>query len=712
MRLPVVALIGLMLLAPDAPRAPVVQPARWDDGPDPIEQSATDAHGDSLPPGALARIGTVRFRAPDLLESVSLSADGSRFVGLCETANEVQVWNLAPGFREKAIEVPKYLVPVQRERNDFDSEFPRDSGIRHEQLVGLTVTPDGNRARAVTRRGALVECDLATGLWSAPLARAVGPIADGNRSSAMVFATASQDASLFAFLPKVKPYAIEILSPARPNPLLTLRDAGFGAEGNAPAFSPDNRFVAIPLEGGTVKVWRLADGKEVAVLRGPSDTRAMLPVWSPDGARLACSFNPYEKRSLFHDGTFVVWDVPTFAERCRGAHRYGYAKAFSPDGTKLLVELRRHTAEYHHYDTTTGAHLRGTATAAEPYAWLAYSAAARRFANIGSRDCAIRVWDADTLEEVRRFDAPRGAVRALAFAPNGRTLLVASSESSAVGVWDARTGARRARLEVPDVWGHDFAVAFLPGGERALAAPWIHGSGPRDVRPVTGLDLARGTTVPLNFGHLGGARQLVPSRGGDCFATLDGTGTVRVLDTATGALLRAGKCDPAGRIARAEREEVLCVHTVRVDRTGVRFEVFDALGERALTSWPAHEGRLCAVSGNGRVAVGTERAGGREWFVPRWTFTGARLSDIPATYNWHTVALSHDGTRLAFSAPDPKRLRAELVELFDTETGAHVATFTGHGAEVTALAFSPCGTKLASGSFDSTVLVWAVPPAR
>jgi hypothetical protein len=46
------------------------------------------------------------------------------------------------------------------------------------------------------------------------------------------------------------------------------------------------------------------------------------------------------------------------------------------------------------------------------------------------------------------------------------------------------------------------------------------------------------------------------------------------------------------------------------------------------------------------------------------------------------------------------------VHLYDTSTGRRVRRLEGHQGEVKALTFSPDGRRLASGSLDTTVLVW------
>jgi WD40 repeat protein len=72
--------------------------------------------------------------------------------------------------------------------------------------------------------------------------------------------------------------------------------------------------------------------------------------------------------------------------------------------------------------------------------------------------------------------------------------------------------------------------------------------------------------------------------------------------------------------------------------------------------------------------------------------------------------LEDEEAALAF-APDSATLAVAIgrvVQLWDVTTGQLVARLEGHDRKVTCLAFLPDGTRLASGSYDRTVLLWDV----
>jgi WD40 repeat protein len=52
------------------------------------------------------------------------------------------------------------------------------------------------------------------------------------------------------------------------------------------------------------------------------------------------------------------------------------------------------------------------------------------------------------------------------------------------------------------------------------------------------------------------------------------------------------------------------------------------------------------------------------------------------------------------------------VKLWDVASGTSVNTLKGHVRDVTAVAFSPDGKTLASGSRDKTIKLWDVAPGK
>ena len=82
----------------------------------------------------------------------------------------------------------------------------------------------------------------------------------------------------------------------------------------------------------------------------------------------------------------------------------------------------------------------------------------------------------------------------------------------------------------------------------------------------------------------------------------------------------------------------------------------------------------------------------------------ARLGKGGVSYRDRGIAFSPDGRRLAVAT-------SMGVWLYDAETFDELALLTGHKEEVTTVAFSPDGTKLASGSgfhFPGTLKLWDV----
>jgi WD40 repeat protein len=78
----------------------------------------------------------------------------------------------------------------------------------------------------------------------------------------------------------------------------------------------------------------------------------------------------------------------------------------------------------------------------------------------------VRLWEAESGQETRRLQGHAGVVRAVAFAPDGRSLASAGSDAT-VRLWEAESGRETRRLQGHS--GEVWAVAFAPDG-RSLAS--------------------------------------------------------------------------------------------------------------------------------------------------------------------------------------------------------------------------------------------------
>jgi hypothetical protein len=86
---------GLALLGPYpvAARADADAPA----APGRKRTIRTDAYGDPLPPGAVARMGTLRFRADGPFEAIAYSPNGKLLAAAEASAGRIHVWDVASG---------------------------------------------------------------------------------------------------------------------------------------------------------------------------------------------------------------------------------------------------------------------------------------------------------------------------------------------------------------------------------------------------------------------------------------------------------------------------------------------------------------------------------------------------------------------------------------------------------------------------------------
>jgi WD40 repeat protein len=227
----------------------------------------------------------------------------------------------------------------------------------------------------------------------------------------------------------------------------------FSAEGQALAYSPDGRWLAVEAED-TATVLLLDARTHVTVARFQGhENDVVSAVFSPDSRRLA---------SCGYDCTVRVWRVDTALGRISQSVPVGSGsdKLENPSYGGACQILRAHTDSVF----AVAFHPDGT-----------------RLATAG-RDRAIWLWDLARGEDVARLQGHTSYVWSLAFSPDGATLVSGSGDST-LRLWDTAPLKNRyqARRE---------AAALQPEAERLVEQLWRQKNSPEAVVQSIRGDLA------------------------------------------------------------------------------------------------------------------------------------------------------------------------------------------------------------------------------
>lgn len=486
--------------------------------------------------------------------------------------------------------------------------------------------------------------------------------------------------------------------------------------------------VAAAYHDGTVRIWQLSTGTEVAGFRGaPGPIRRVC--WDPDGTLLAAGGA---------DGVLGLWD-PATGELIRDLSGHGdivYTLAFHP--VEPILASGDTGGGIRLWDTGTGQtlHTRAEHGSARIH-WLGFDPAGDMLAS-GDTAGAVYVRDGRTGAPLHRLTGHTGSIWPFAFRPDGTQLAVADDQF-ALRIWDPASGER---LHTLNGHGrHVRAVSFnadgtlLAGcGNDGSVRLWDAATG----RLAQRLQGSPDGLITLESGVFSPAHpaQLV---------TVGNAGRLRVFDidaataereiTVDSAPVWAIAYDPTARyIATANDDDTVTLwtretggeHAVCAEHRGrVRSIAFDAAGARMATGcddghirlWDVASGELLETlsdpvresAGGHRVygvAFHEERLASISWdgTVRIWSLTGGpplhRL-DLHRGRLWCVAVDPVSGT-LATAGDDL------VVRLWDIASGRHLHTLHGHRNRVRSLAFAPSGRLLASAGNDGSIMLWSL----
>ena len=650
-----------------------------------------DTFGDPLPPGAVSRVGSVRwwFGSNPQQCPVVFTPDGKEVVS-CAGGQAICFLDAVTGREVRRI-------------------TPEPGGVtqnQNERISTFALAPDGKTLMTASLWDPVLRLwDVATGkeLRQIPGAKS-GTYALAFSSEGKMFAAAGcakGEGGIRLWNATTWQEVRQIPEP---------HDGWIGTLG----FLPGGKTL---ISGGgicrDIRWWDVGTGREIR--RREIGNHFSRLVVSPDGKRLAAFLSP---------GKFYFFNAETGEEISRTILppecTEGGCLCFSPDGQSLAGSSWGNPFKGYSrgqlliFSAATGQVVRRWD---QPGIYqMGFSPDGKVLAQAG--EFVIQLRDALTGKPVVPEPGLRKYVSSVVFPGEGKTLFLGCFEGQ-IGFCDPLTGKTQAPFRNPPMGFANrprgaYNMALSPDGRKAALAGL---AGILHVwEPTTGRVLCRIDKPPVE------EDQPTFSPDGRLVAVKHQDHAIRCWDTTTGHL----RCSLPPSLGRSPHPHVFSPDgrllatgpDGYVDGTGPTMVYTDhsirlwdtATGQqRGELTWPGQsraDGLAFTIDGKSLVAALTgfwQGSGFKESSVCLWDLASKRRVrefSFPPGNVWSLI-LSPDGKTLAAGAKD-------TIVLWELVSGQERGRFPGHRREVLSLAFSPDGRLLASGGWDYTALVWDV----
>jgi WD40 repeat protein len=634
-----------------------------------------DRCGDPLPPGALARLGTLRFLHNSPVYDLKFLPDGRTILSSCSDGR-IHFWGAATGREVRRLgnaqsggsySYEALVLTVSADGRTLATTGHSLHGIQLWSLesgeartlakgeVGpffAALSPDGSWLAAKTRFGVIRLWDAASGKELRTFPNQQNTI--GAPAYGMTF---SPDGKSFAASDDSHQVYVWDVETGR----LIHRFKSYDRNLSTFAFLPDGRRLVSVGWDKWVRLWDIATGREVQRL-GSLDGNVRGLVVHPDGRMIITTSD---------DNTVRVWDLQTGREQRRFSARSfnSLPIALSPDGSILAIGSDDNRIRL--WELATGRELTPFRSVPTGFSSVHVTFDPRRLLSQGSQG-ELHRWDSQTGEHIGRFQNDGRQVGTACLSADGKLLATCSvhrdkDPDTRVQVWDLPSGRLLNQLQPPvEMVG----LALSPTGKLLAASGWDN---------------------KLRFWELPTGREVSPLRE-----------ELEKKEGLTPWITRHLGFSPDGRYLITEREAMGGAGTGAHPRLPSEMLFWDLATGKRLPQLGGDFTERCywaVFSPDSKIMASNDL----------WTYPGFQLTEVatgrtlhrPGGRDYvHTAAFSLTGKMVATGLSNGD------IEFWSPRSGQSIGRLKGHTGAVHSLTFSVDGALLISSSVDGTALIW------